>query len=230
MNTSLSTRAKMANDWGADIYISIHCNAFGNTASHGTEVYVYSTSSKIYPLAQKICDAICKEAGTTKRGTKTASFAVLKQTNMPAMLIELAFITNPSDAKLLKNKQDDFVEAIFNEICKNYNITIKATTEKTLTTTNDIINALVKRDIILDKPLWLKKCTPNSDAYLLAHKCANMTVNKSVKTNLETVNDIVWELAYRKIITDKATWLRLLEEDKALYWLAFKICNYTKNK
>lgn len=224
MNTSLSARSKMANDWGADIYISIHCNAFGNTSAHGTEVYTYNTSSKIYSLAQNICSAICNGLGTFKRGTKTASYAVLKNTNMPAMLIELAFITNPSDAQLLKNKQDDFAKAIFNEICKNYNI------KKVLETTADIVNDLASRGIITNKQLWTSKCAPNSNAYWLAYKGANMTTNKTAKTNLTTVNDIVWELSERNIMTDKVLWMKLLEEDKDLYWLAFKICNYTKNK
>ena len=57
-----------------------------------------------------------------------------------------------------------------------------------------------------------------------------MTENKTVKTNLEPVNDIVWELGVRNIITDEMLWLKTLEQDKDLYWLAFKICNYTKNK
>ena len=101
---------------------------------------------------------------------------------------------------------------------------------KTFETTEDIIAELVNRDIITDKPLWLKKCTPNSAAYWLAYKGVNMTVNKATKTNIETVDGIVKELGERNILTDKALWLKLLEEDKALYWLAFKICNYTKNK
>lgn len=124
-STSLRTRSQMANQWGADLFISIHCNAYSDTSANGTEVYTYSETSKSYPLAENICNSLCKRLGTTNRGTKPASFAVLKQTNMPAMLIELAFITNPSNALLLKNKQDDFVDVIFNEICSYYKIANK---------------------------------------------------------------------------------------------------------
>lgn len=102
--------------------------------------------------------------------------------------------------------------------------------EKILETTEEIISSLFNRNITTDKQLWLKKCTPNSNAYWLAYKGANMTTNKTAKTNLTTVNDIVWELGERKIMTDTKLWLKLLEEDEDLYWLAFKICNYTKNK
>ena len=97
---------------------------------------------------------------------------------------------------------------------------------KTFTTANEIIEELVKRDIILDKNLWIKKCTPNSAAYWLAYKGANMTINKTTKTNLEKVNDIVWELSQRDIITNKDLWLKRLEQDTNEYWLARKSVNY----
>ena len=102
--------------------------------------------------------------------------------------------------------------------------------QKELTTVNDIVWELHNRDIITDKQLWLKKLTPNSNAYHLAKKSANMTVNTNKHKNLNTVNDIVWELGKRNIITDKQLWLSLAHDDEDLYWLAYKICNKTKNK
>ena len=101
---------------------------------------------------------------------------------------------------------------------------------KVFESANDIVNELFARGILTDKNLWVSKCSPNSNAYWLAYKGANMTVNHKRVSELKTVNDIVWELEYRKIMTDKKLWLKLLEEDNNLYWLAFKICNYTKNK
>ena len=47
---------------------------------------------------------------------------------------------------------------------------------------------------------------------------------------LESVNDIVWELHNRGIITDKELWLKKLTADKDVYWFAYKVCNKTKNK
>lgn len=47
---------------------------------------------------------------------------------------------------------------------------------------------------------------------------------------LESVNDIVWELHSRGIITNKELWLKKLNEDKDAYWLAYKTANMTKNK
>ena len=98
LNSSLSARAKMANDWGAKLFISIHCNAFINSEANGTETYTYGTTSKAYELSKKLCDAISAKIGTYNRGAKTAKYAVLKKTSMSAILIETAFITNPNDA------------------------------------------------------------------------------------------------------------------------------------
>lgn len=57
-----------------------------------------------------------------------------------------------------------------------------------------------------------------------------MTVNNSDKKKLESVNDIVWELNHRNILTDMNLWLGLLEKDENLYWIANKIANMTCNK
>lgn len=101
---------------------------------------------------------------------------------------------------------------------------------KELESVNDIVWGLHNRGIITDKELWLKKITPNSNGYWLAYKAANMTANTDNHKNLNTVNDIVWELNQRGILTNKELWLDLLTKDVNLYWLANKVCNQTKNK
>ncbi len=122
LNSSLSTRAKMANQWGADLFLSIHCNSFWLSSANGTETYTYSKTSKAYELSKNICNAISKKLGTYNREAKTANFVVLKKTSMPALLVETAFISNKSDAQKLKDRQEDFVNVIFEEICKHYKI------------------------------------------------------------------------------------------------------------
>lgn len=94
----------------------------------------------------------------------------------------------------------------------------------------EIVDELHKRQIISNTALWRTKADTNSNAYWLARKGANMTKNASVANNLTSVNDIVWELNHRNIITDNAQWLTLLRTDTDLYWLAYKICNLTVNK
>ena len=97
-----------ANAWGADLFISIHCNAANGTA-HGTETYT-SGGNKSRRLAELIHSRLTKIL--FGRGVKTAGFYVLKYTAMPAVLVETAFIDNVEDAKLLKEKEDDFARAI----------------------------------------------------------------------------------------------------------------------
>ena len=101
---------------------------------------------------------------------------------------------------------------------------------KELTTVNDIVWELNHRGIISNTALWLEKLEKDQYAYHLAKKAANLTVNRSKMTSLKSVNDIVWELNYRKILTDTALWLQKLNTDSNLYWLANKIANMTENK
>ena len=94
----------------------------------------------------------------------------------------------------------------------------------------DIVKELNARNIMTNSALWNVKMTTDINAYWLARNIANMTVNKDRKSKLETVNDIVWELHHRGVLTDKNLWQKKFEEDKDLYWLAYKACNMTVNK
>ena len=95
----------------------------------------------------------------------------------------------------------------------------------------EIVNALNQRGIMTNPSLWNVKMSADINAYWLARKIANKTVNSAERNpKLETANDIVWELNYRGIMTDMPLWLKILEGDKDLYWLAYKACNQTINK
>jgi N-acetylmuramoyl-L-alanine amidase len=113
-----------ANNWLADLFISIHCNAF-NTIAQGTETCVFSSygaqlnyaspSSKM--LGECIQSQIVNSLGTVDRGLKPRTpgingLYVLTNTNMPAVLAETAFIDNADDESLLSSKRDQFAAAI----------------------------------------------------------------------------------------------------------------------
>ena len=116
-STSLQARVNMANEWGAQWFISIHTNAAENPQANGTEVYVYSRTSPAFPLAEDIQEEIVERLGTRDLGVKeNPSLYVLRRTDMPALLIELAFITNESDAELLENERYAFAYAIYQGI------------------------------------------------------------------------------------------------------------------
>ena len=112
-NESLSYICAMANRSGADIFVSIHCNAFNETA-HGVETLTYPDDEEGHKLAECIQNQILDTfEDLTDRGVKDRdNLAVLNGTDMPAVLVELAFIDNTSDALLLRDRQDDFARAV----------------------------------------------------------------------------------------------------------------------
>ncbi len=112
LSDSLHTRAGLANQWGAQLFVSIHCNAFDGKA-HGTETLVYSLNGQAAEYAEKIQKAIVGQLGTADRGVKQRQdLVVLRKTAMPAVLVETAFIDNKADSLLLKNNAEDFAKAI----------------------------------------------------------------------------------------------------------------------
>ncbi len=112
--SSLAERVRLANTWPADYFISIHCNASDNPALNGTECYVYENYTQSYYLAERILTAIVDRLGTYNNGVRiNPSLYVLRRTNMPAVLVELGYITNYEDAQKLKNRQYDFAYAIY---------------------------------------------------------------------------------------------------------------------
>ena len=101
-----------ANQWKADLFISIHCNAF-NGIARGTETLVYQLSSPAHHLATSIQRSIVSHVGTVDRGIKERpDLIVLNSTVMPAVLIETAFIDQDDDARLLTHQADAFAKAI----------------------------------------------------------------------------------------------------------------------
>ena len=112
--TSLRERVNMANSWPADYFISIHVNSNTNPAINGTEVYVYKPDSAPYYLAQDILDEIVRRVGTKDNGVRiNPGLYVLRRTNMPAVLVELANISNTSDAQHLRDDQYQFAYGIY---------------------------------------------------------------------------------------------------------------------
>ena len=122
-STSLRLRVQEANAWGADYFISIHTNGSTNPTANGTEGYVYSRTGEAYNLALDIVNAICNRMGTVNRGVfSRPSLYVLRRTNMPATLIELAFISNYEDSQKMKNDPYGFAFAIYQGILRFFGV------------------------------------------------------------------------------------------------------------
>ncbi len=106
-------KATIANDSGADLFISIHRNAFPtpNTAS-GVESLVYDKSGIKLEIAEAI-DANLAELGFRDLGVKARpNLVVLKRTQMPAVLVEAGFLDNDADNELFDMKFDEIAVAI----------------------------------------------------------------------------------------------------------------------
>lgn len=101
-----------ANQSYADVFVSIHCNSATNSLARGTETFICPQSYRARPIANFVQAQIVNALGTLNRGVKEANFYVLTKTDMPAILVELAFISNEDDAELLRTKVDDFARAV----------------------------------------------------------------------------------------------------------------------
>ncbi|MBE3594719.1 MAG: N-acetylmuramoyl-L-alanine amidase [Candidatus Carbobacillus altaicus] len=105
-------RAKMVRAHGGDIVISIHANSFVDPRVSGTETYYYDATS--LPLAHIMQQALVRATGFNDRGVRQANFYMLKETGMPAVLLELGYVTNEAEETKLWDKtvQKKIAEAI----------------------------------------------------------------------------------------------------------------------
>ena len=176
----------------------------------------WHVSDKALAKLIDLCTDICK-----RNGIKKLNFTGDKNGNLT---MHKYFAATACPGAYLESK----FPYIANEVNKRL---IMCGEKKEIENTADIVNALNERGIMTNPSLWNVKMSTDINAYWLARKIANKTVNSGErKPKLETVNDIVWELNYRGIMTDMPLWLKLLEVDKDLYWLAYKACNLTINK
>lgn len=118
----LSYRTTLANDWGADIFISIHCNSAGSPSAEGYEIWTSPGDTQGDVLASCIYKQIGAEfpdrAGRSDYSDgdsdKESRFYVLVHTDAPACLVEMAFISNDEEAAFLSDAawQDRYARAI----------------------------------------------------------------------------------------------------------------------
>lgn len=168
-DTSLQERVNTCHFHNCDYFISLHCNASAQEVANGTEVYVCAKGGKAEEMAKCVQSAIVEKLGTASRGVKVSNYYVVKKTQCPAILVELAFITNLRDSTLLRTRQEDFAAAIFDGFCNFAGIA----RHNELTTVNDIVWEYANRGLIEEKEKWLKKLEKDEDSYWLARKSIN---------------------------------------------------------
>ncbi len=118
----LSLRVDLANKKNADLYISIHVNSFPSSRWRGAQTFY----QKNQPESKKLAEAIQSELVTTMKNTtrkaKPEDYYTTRNTNMPAVIVEIGFISNPAEAQLLADNdyQRKLAYAICSGIAKYY--------------------------------------------------------------------------------------------------------------
>jgi N-acetylmuramoyl-L-alanine amidase CwlD len=97
----LQARDDVANNAGARLFVSVHVNSFTSASLNGTTTYYYKGSD--LSLAEAIHRRLISALGTKDDGVRKENFYVLHHARMPAALVETAFLSNPSDAELLRS-------------------------------------------------------------------------------------------------------------------------------
>jgi N-acetylmuramoyl-L-alanine amidase len=128
----LAERASKANKWEADVFVSFHNNS-ATAAAHGYEDFIHesksSGSTKLQDAVHAKVLPVLKKYGISDRGQKTANYAVLRLTSMPAILTESLFLSNVREAGLLKdaNVLKDFAAAYADGVASYLGLAKKVT-------------------------------------------------------------------------------------------------------
>lgn len=166
----LSERVRIANQWGADAFVSIHANATTSPSAKGMEVWTSVGQTAGDALAEDIANALkATFPGLVFRADmsdgdldKESNFYVLYYTRMPAALVELAFITNPNEEALLRNPsyQAQAAEAIAKGLAAYLGLQLKAQTDPV----GEAVKILQAAGIIASPDYWLENARPGRQA------------------------------------------------------------------
>lgn len=161
---TLSTQMRDANAWGADYYIALHSNAGGGK---GMEVFAYAPGGVGEILAKALYKRLEPLTPHADRGVKFANFAELRETNMPAALVELDFHDNVEIAKWIRSNIGPAGRAIALGICDVAGGSVPDTTHKP------------------EAPKETKMAISDADAQKIARAFATMQVGRQFVTNSE---------------------------------------------
>lgn len=98
---SLTDRADFANQEKADLYVSIHANSLEDNSYAGIFTFYHPDKRSSRTPAETIQAAVTAASGGLDRGVRSEDYAVLRETDMPAVLVETGFMTCPEELALL---------------------------------------------------------------------------------------------------------------------------------
>ncbi len=175
LNRSINYRYIQANKFGADYFISLHCDSSPDKNTRGAHICVYSKKSAAQKLASAVIERLIPLGldGRSEKIAERKDLGVLKHTNMPAILIEMGFITNPENASLMRSPEV-IARAIFEGICE---FTL-VKTEKEYMPVTDAIALLKDKDIISDADKWYNGTWDDDDFKWLLRKVGTFIADK----------------------------------------------------
>jgi N-acetylmuramoyl-L-alanine amidase len=120
---SLRMRVDAANEWGADYFISLHTNASTIPEATGSEAFVFRIPSVAATFAQFLLEGLVNITGLPTFGVSARpTLYVLRRTQMPAVLVELGFITNAYDAELMATQPRLFAQGLYAGILNYFDL------------------------------------------------------------------------------------------------------------
>ncbi|MCL2286152.1 MAG: N-acetylmuramoyl-L-alanine amidase [Firmicutes bacterium] len=119
---TLAERSAISNRNNANIFVSLHRNSSTNTTANGVENYIFTTAPTIDALyAHNVLNEVVNAGVQNNRGVIRGNFAVLRNTNAPAMLLEMGFISNTRDNQLFDQNFNAYAAAITRGIITSLN-------------------------------------------------------------------------------------------------------------
>ena len=124
---SLNDRSRVANNWKADLAIIVHRNSFSNASANGQEVWTYTkVDQKTKNFANAIYNEIVSVYAQSKRGVKQGDLHMVRETSMPAVLLEIGFISNTLDNQKYDEFFNQYVKAVTKAIFKEFDVAYNA--------------------------------------------------------------------------------------------------------
>jgi N-acetylmuramoyl-L-alanine amidase len=172
-DTPLATRTGLANKAMANFYISIHANALNGVwgTQQGLSVHYYPGDQESKAAAEIIHKYMIQGTQQKDRGVKADNFHVLRETKMPAVLIECAFMDNLREAQLLMSEafREECAEEAAKGICEIFKVAYVPPVDKAISDMVTYINK-VKPNILGEVPKWIGKAVADKDTYWLLRK------------------------------------------------------------
>ena len=129
-DTSLDARVQGAKDFGADYFISLHINSFTDSTVTGIEVYAAENGTTSYSFGSALLQGMIDSTQLNNRGMKlNPELRVLKNATMPAVLLEMGFISNADDARLLAEHPELFAQGIYDGILDYFELSENTTSQ-----------------------------------------------------------------------------------------------------